>query len=619
MPAMQPFFLEGSKGRLFAIYTPPMPEREHRADVLYVHPFAEEMNRSRRMADALARRLSNVGCGMLSVDPFGTGDSAGEFVEARLETWRDDLQCALSWLTARRAPALAIVGLRLGALLGLEAALAKPPRLARVVLWQPVLSGEVMLTQLLRAAAVGRGSGTATTTALRARLTAGEPLEVAGYEFAPEMAAALDVLRLEPLAARCPVPVNWFEVVRQGQSLPPAAARLAEAWCAEGVTLDIRPVPGDPYWSLPEPRLVMALINATVALFEHIKPLGSDVSRLTHVEDEFTVSDVYAPPQPQPPSCVGSLARLKESTKSSASGEAMGEVAEDECPIVFRCGPDRLLGILHLPVAALDTGVLFVVGGPQYRVGSHRQYLTTARDLAQAGIPVFRFDGRGMGDSDGPTRSFDEIFDLDDDIQAAIDAFAAHSPGLRKVVLWGLCGSCCANLFYAYRDHRVGGMVLVNPWVRSDSSLARARLWHYYPRRVLDPSFWRAVARGDLQIAGSLASFMGVAWASLVAPPEHEVAHVVPFTKRMLDGLQRFSGPVLFILSGDDLTAREFADLAAQSPAWRRTMASPRIQCQTLPGADHTFSSRPSRTAATERVLKWIHALIVRSSNTVAN
>jgi hypothetical protein len=47
-----------------------------------VPPFAEEMNKSRRMIAEVGRRLEGSGVGMLLVDLFGTGDSEGEFAQA---------------------------------------------------------------------------------------------------------------------------------------------------------------------------------------------------------------------------------------------------------------------------------------------------------------------------------------------------------------------------------------------------------------------------------------------------------------------------------------------------------------------------------------------------------
>ena len=96
-----------------------------------------------------------------------------------------------------------------------------------------------------------------------------------------------------------------------------------------------------------------------------------------------------------------------------------------ETPLLFQCDGKQLLGMLHLPQQPVRTGVVMVVGGPQYRVGSHRQFLLLSRFLAQHGVAVFRFDYRGMGDSEGEISSFEAV---DDDLKAAIDTFLAHAP-----------------------------------------------------------------------------------------------------------------------------------------------------------------------------------------------
>ena len=101
----------------------------------------------------------------------------------------------------------------------------------------------------------------------------------------------------------------------------------------------------------------------------------------------------------------------------------------------FNCDRNALIGLLSLPDQAPSHGVLIVVGGPQYRVGSHRQFTLLARDLAAQGIAAMRFDYRGMGDSEGALRNFDEV---GDDVRAAVDAFFAALPSLKSVTLWGL-------------------------------------------------------------------------------------------------------------------------------------------------------------------------------------
>ena len=97
-----------------------------------------------------------------------------------------------------------------------------------------------------------------------------------------------------------------------------------------------------------------------------------------------------------------------------------------------------MLGIVSLPPAdtpTQNTGVVIVVGGAQYRAGSHRQFVQLARFLAKAGFPVLRFDLPGMGDSPGELPSFE---DTAPHIAAAINGFQQQHPGLERVELWGL-------------------------------------------------------------------------------------------------------------------------------------------------------------------------------------
>ena len=80
-----------------------------------------------------------------------------------------------------------------------------------------------------------------------------------------------------------------------------------------------------------------------------------------------------------------------------------------EQAFTFPCDGKALLGLLATPDLGGQNGVLIVVGGPQYRVGSHRQFLLLSRALATAGYPTSRFDFRGMCDRDGEERNFEEV------------------------------------------------------------------------------------------------------------------------------------------------------------------------------------------------------------------
>ena len=279
-----------------------------------------------------------------------------------------------------------------------------------------------------------------------------------------------------------------------------------------------------------------------------------------------------------------------------------------ERPLAFSLAGDTLVGVLH--GAPARRGVLIVVGGPQYRVGSHRQFVHLARALAAAGIPAMRFDYRGMGDSDGEFRGFENV---GADIAAAVDAFTTAMPGLDEVVLWGLCDAASAILFYAHGDRRVTGVVLVNPWVRTETGAARAYLKHYYAARLAEPEFWRKVAAGRFRPAAAARSLAGLTRTALMRrrDPDDgaETTACESLPERMAEGLGRFSGPTLVVLSGRDLTAREFEDTAAASPRWRALLAEPRVTLRRLAEADHTLSHHDWADRVAQWTREWVAGL----------
>jgi len=276
--------------------------------------------------------------------------------------------------------------------------------------------------------------------------------------------------------------------------------------------------------------------------------------------------------------------------------------------VIFPVAGEELLGIVAKPEFPADHGVLIIVGGPQYRVGSHRQFLLLSRQLASEGHPSLRFDCRGMGDSGGAMRGFEET---SEDIGAAISAFQLACPSVKCIILWGLCDAASAALLYFHttRDLRVVGMALLNPWVRSEASLAQTQIKHYYRQRLLQREFWAKLFNGEMHLLKSLRDLLkNVIQAR--GRPIPSAGSSCPFQGQMAKGLRQFSGEVLLILSGQDYTAKEFLQFVRSNDAWSGLVDATNVRRIDIETADHTFSSKTLRLSVESATLTWLADLL---------
>jgi exosortase A-associated hydrolase 2 len=278
----EPMFLPmPGRGERFCLFHAPRA-LPWRGLVLYVHPFAEEMNKSRRMAALQSRRMAAAGWAVLQMDLLGCGDSSGAFADATWSHWTDDCQFACDWLlshhrrfAAAAAPPLWLWGLRGGCMLTRDV-LARWQGAANLLWWQPVLSGSQALQQFLRlrvaaAMAAGRPHNNISKE-LMTSLTANQSVEIAGYVLGPQMAGELRLATLAPVAgalSMAPSRIVWLDCAPAPAAEPnPSAVRIAQAWRDVGSAVQVSTVVGPQFWQTAEVEEAPSLLEYTAIALE---------------------------------------------------------------------------------------------------------------------------------------------------------------------------------------------------------------------------------------------------------------------------------------------------------------------------------------------------------------
>ena len=263
--------------------------------------------------------------------------------------------------------------------------------------------------------------------------------------------------------------------------------------------------------------------------------------------------------------------------------------------LIFLCEGDRLAATLD--EGEKTTGLLLVTGGNEIRSGAFSGQASLAASLAEQGFPVFRFDRRGVGDSEGINRGFR---DEEADIRAALAAFREAAPHLSRVVGFGNCDAASALMLAGGAG--CDALVLSNPWTigvagdagdegddsGSDTTPPASAIRARYVAKLKNP---REIAR---LLSG------GVDYRKLLRGIARAVGpKAAPSTLAgdLRDGLAGFSGSVRILLAEADRTAQVFIENWDASDA----------RIARCPKAGHAYVEPHAR--------QWLEARLLESLN----
>lgn len=260
-----PFFIKSDAGNLFVIHYQPA-DAGNDIGIVYFPPFAEEMNKCRHLASIQARNFAKLGCQVVMLDLYGTGDSEGDFSDGCWEYWQENLESSIELLKSKGCKKFVFWGTRVGAILALDVLPKYRDEVLYLLFWQPVLKGEVALTQFLRlkiATEILSGKQ-ASTKVLKDKLNQGEIVEVAGYGLNSDIANGLQNRSLRNLVKPDSPPIHILEMVADSdKSISVATRKLSESIAARGVEISINKVVGEQFWITPEISIVDSLLIQT--------------------------------------------------------------------------------------------------------------------------------------------------------------------------------------------------------------------------------------------------------------------------------------------------------------------------------------------------------------------
>ena len=255
----------------------------------------------------------------------------------------------------------------------------------------------------------------------------------------------------------------------------------------------------------------------------------------------------------------------------------------------FACGGDILHATFDAKVDRADsqTGLLIVSGGNEIRCGAYAGQAAMAAHFAALGYPVFRYDRRGIGDSEGNNGGFETSAD---DIAAAVAAFCDAAPHMTRIVAFGNCDAASALALF-HDGLGLGALVLANPWVieaaatgdaptQPNAAAIRSRYW----ARIKNPRSLIDLLTGKINLKKLLGGLASASRSDVVTG----------LAKRIADALVQAPMPVHLLIARRDTTAMTFMS-AWHDAAFKAVRERANVRMEICDTASHSFADSEAK------------------------
>jgi len=532
--------------------------------VLIVAPFGWEDVCSYRPLRFLAKLLAASGIPVLRFDLPGTGDGSGDALDnGLLEAWIESVDAAASELRAATGVEdVAVVGIRLGAMLALSAA-NRGSNLQDLVLWGPSATGRTMLRELRAFSNMERIEYANGDSAPEQPIPG---LEIGGFLLAPETKDAVEALELTALRE---MPGRRVLVLTRDELAPDA--KLTSALQSAGCTVEVQKGTGyAAMMGLPHEAVSPAATGRLIVEFLS--------QRIQHRLEQRAGLD-------------GVEIGLTERPESSPARAVITSSGAGVCETVYtvRHSTNSLFGILSEPGPDVEPGdlcVLFLNAGAVRHTGPNRMWVEAARRWAAQGVRSLRLDLAGIGESDGAHTLGTELLYRDhmvDQIEVALDSLRDRL-GVRRFVLIGLCSGAFWAFQATVRRGDICSAILLNPrlffW---DPEVDRRRLLRRTVSGLSEWKDWRRLANGEVPLE-RIKQVARIALGTFQAANGNQHLQIPPEAMaRAWTAIERNQSRVTLIFTEGEPLIHEMAEEGQMPPQGSH------VRCLRVGNGGHTF------------------------------